>query len=692
MMHGRLSGHPERRASKGMFTIISVLLIVALEQAQAAAITFVPPYYGGWCDHSGLAIGAGWSEHDCSVDEDIGYGEVRFDIGGGALGAAEGGGWSKIGDLWTMAPECTRANIDMTVHYIGSVQMYLVSILGCARGLLSVNISLKVQDITAGVTEVYSESLEVWSENHPLLCGVPESPSIVDVSETLDEYVSFSATVTLEAQHSYLWSLYGEISGEVETALGATAYSNVLLTTFVENVIVQFPDSPLNDTCADATSVVADGAYAGTNVCTATDGLAPCGSGGDFDVWWKYVAPLTQNVTIDTCGSDFDTILSVHDTCGASDSIACNDDDCGAQSSVDLDVTAGSAYYIRVAGFGGDVGNIVLNISTCAALGAPTGVAATDGTYCDKVRVTWSGVAGVGYYKVYRDGIRIGGDILGMSYNDESATPGTTYSYSVKTHGDCGDSESSASNNGSRGTAPTAPTGVAATDGTYCDKVRVTWNGVSGASFYKVYRDGSRVGGDIDGTRYDDESAAEGVSYSYTVKGHNNCGDSASGNSGVGLRFCDACDDRGGDDDDDGVCNDVDNCPDVLNADQSDCDADGLGDECDQSPAPPEDCGDLVDNDCDELIDALDPDCDDVGDGDHYHAADQGHAWEGDCTCATCEDWQIEMCEAIGYAAAWKRGDHDNMAAAMRGLYIWIQAESYHWDESESNWMPGAAE
>ncbi len=69
-------------------------------------------------------------------------------------------------------------------------------------------------------------------------------------------------------------------------------------------------------------------------------------------------------------------------------------------------------------------------------------------------------------------------------------------------------------------------------------------------------------------------------------------------------------------------------------------------------------------------------------DGEQHPADEQPY-----CACATCGDNRIEMCEAIGYASAWKQGDHDDMAKAMLGLFIWQSGECYTWDDATSNWI-----
>ncbi len=164
-------------------------------------------------------------------------------------------------------------------------------------------------------------------------------------------------------------------------------------------------------------------------------------------------------------------------------------------------------------------------------LSAPTGVSASVLTYTTKVYITWNSVSGASYYRVYRATSSTGAKTdlgswqSGRSYNDTSATPGVRYYYWVKAATSSSGyrpSDYSSYDMGRRKLS--APTGVSASDGTYTDKVRITWSSVWGASYYRVFRaefsTGMKrgLGSWETGTSYDDTSATPGVTYYYWVR------------------------------------------------------------------------------------------------------------------------------------------------------------------------------
>lgn len=72
----------------------------------------------------------------------------------------------------------------------------------------------------------------------------------------------------------------------------------------------------------------------------------------------------------------------------------------------------------------------------------------------------------------------------------------------------------------------TIPTNVSATDGSYTNKVRISWSGVNNATSYYIYRATSATGtyGQIANTAstyYDDSSITSGTTYYYKVKAYN---------------------------------------------------------------------------------------------------------------------------------------------------------------------------
>ena len=83
------------------------------------------------------------------------------------------------------------------------------------------------------------------------------------------------------------------------------------------------------------------------------------------NIWYKYTATRTRQVTISLCGSQYDTKLAVYQGAECYPSIgqmiAYDDDECGWQSEVTINVTAGFSYLIEIGGYGSHKGEGVLN-------------------------------------------------------------------------------------------------------------------------------------------------------------------------------------------------------------------------------------------------------------------------------------------------------------------------------------------
>jgi len=282
------------------------------------------------------------------------------------------------------------------------------------------------------------------------------------------------------------------------------------------------------------------------------------GYGRQWDEDWCriHVDPVDYNRVVVTClfaDAEGDIDLELLDGNGITLALSDSSTD---NEYIDYEVPDGGHYYLRVHyGDGYPVGNQGSTYDLWwddlrPIPSVPTGVSATDGTYTDKVRITWNSVTGASYYRVYRNtsasssgATLLSGDLTGTSFDDLSMTPGQTYYYWVKAGHSGGWSDFGYFEYGHA--ALLAPTSVSATDGTYTDRVRISWNSVNGASFYHVYRatssGGSKasIGSWDTSTTFNDTSATPGLTYYYFVKAAvSYYGDNASGYSAydTGIR------------------------------------------------------------------------------------------------------------------------------------------------------------
>ena len=203
-------------------------------------------------------------------------------------------------------------------------------------------------------------------------------------------------------------------------------------------------------------------------------------------------------------------------------------------------LTNGTTYYYIVTAVNAGGESIASSQVSASPLppvpSAPTGVSATAGD--TQNTVTWSAVTGATSYNIYwstTTGVTTsnGTKITGATspYTHSGLTNGTTYYYIVTAANLGGESiESSQVSASPLPSVPSAPTGVSATAGNA--QVSLTWTAVSGATSYKVYRSTtSGTQGTLLGTStsaaYTDSTAANGVTYYYTITAVNAGGESA---------------------------------------------------------------------------------------------------------------------------------------------------------------------
>jgi hypothetical protein len=139
---------------------------------------------------------------------------------------------------------------------------------------------------------------------------------------------------------------------------------------------------PENARCDWATPISQGQLVAGdTSVSSATGTPISCGTAQSSpDVWYVYTPSETGRITLDTCGSAYDTVLGLYTgTCASLTQVGCNDDGptghCASNrfaSYLEANVTAGTPYYIRVTGFNGASGTYLLRLGVLGCAGAPT--------------------------------------------------------------------------------------------------------------------------------------------------------------------------------------------------------------------------------------------------------------------------------------------------------------------------------
>lgn len=156
------------------------------------------------------------------------------------------------------------------------------------------------------------------------------------------------------------------------------------------------------------------------------------------------------------------------------------------------------------------------------------------------IQISWSSVDNADGYIVYRrtetgSWKKIADQVTDISYKDQKAVTGRVYYYTVRAYSYTwgGKTVSSYDKDGVIGKAKLGKVKIAATDSENYTTIRVTWNKVSGANGYRVYRSASKDGkytaigstAKNSAVTFLDKKAATGTTYYYKVRAYRNVND-----------------------------------------------------------------------------------------------------------------------------------------------------------------------
>ncbi len=128
------------------------------------------------------------------------------------------------------------------------------------------------------------------------------------------------------------------------------------------------PAPPINDNIASAITLTTGNWSTSPNSAAtleATEPFPPGFNAGNYtgSVWWKWTPATTRRYVVQTSLSNFDTVLSLWTGSGPYSLVAYDNDSGGfSTSSISFVATAGTVYFIAVAGKAGASGSVWLNV------------------------------------------------------------------------------------------------------------------------------------------------------------------------------------------------------------------------------------------------------------------------------------------------------------------------------------------
>ncbi|MCB9357565.1 MAG: trypsin-like peptidase domain-containing protein [Calditrichaeota bacterium] len=170
------------------------------------------------------------------------------------------------------------------------------------------------------------------------------------------------------------------------------------------------PVPPVNDSCGAGVPHVTElpFEFSGSTLFALNHSQSGCAANTAGDVLFTLELSEDYDVTVSTCGSEFDTQLGVFETSGCAQDggiqVACNEDFCETQSRVSFIAQANTFYTIRLDGYASASGNYVLSITgdpLNSALPAPGNLVIVPQIAEGNVLLRWNSVAGASSYTIF---------------------------------------------------------------------------------------------------------------------------------------------------------------------------------------------------------------------------------------------------------------------------------------------------
>ena len=348
------------RDAGGHGTAVAGVVLSAAPGAKIAALDVCDPTYG--CNNVTMVAGINWAISNQATYNIV---AINISLAGGVASASPCSGIDSYG-METAVANAKAAGIS-TVAASGN-NGYVNGVLwpACTPGVVSVGAVYDTN--TTSCTPGLKDTVACFSNVSDYLSLLTPAGATSFAAPLASAAVAVLAAAypaeSPSALENRLTATGKPVADNRTTGLG---YITPRLDMFAA---LQYPatNPPANDDFAAAALLIGNtGASLGWNFFASQENGEPLHAGvaGSTSVWWQWSPAASGTATLDTHGSNFDTLLAVYtgNAVDALTTIASNDNDgvFGGVSALSFHADAGTTYRIAIDGKAGVSGNLYLN-------------------------------------------------------------------------------------------------------------------------------------------------------------------------------------------------------------------------------------------------------------------------------------------------------------------------------------------